>query len=194
MKKEKQSYTCHSLPEYNIAMKLRKELGWGEYKIQRELRKNEFEIKLRTIISWIREGKKPFNFRILAQIPKSSKVLTKEKAYVLGTLCGDGYITTGYRVGLDVCDEDFAQYFKKCLEKIYNLTSSLRFVISKKANHKPKYCIMLVSKLVVLDLLSYLNSFKTFEWEVPDQIKNAKKEASRKFMIDENELSLKHVE
>jgi intein-encoded DNA endonuclease-like protein len=185
MKNKKSNYTCHSLEEYNLAMNLRSNFGWGEYRIQRKLLEQGFNVKLGAIIGWIRYGKKPFNQRIVSQIPESSKHLTKEKSYVLGTLCGDGYLATGYRIGLDVCDKEFAQYFRYCLWKIYNLNPSIRLVTEKKTNfksQKPQYCVMLVSKLAALDLLSYIPSFKTFEWGVPEQVKEASLEIKAMFI------------
>ncbi|MFH1682568.1 MAG: LAGLIDADG family homing endonuclease [Candidatus Woesearchaeota archaeon] len=186
MKNKKSSYTCHSLPEYELAMKLRKERGWGEKKICQELLKYGYPTKPGAVIGWIRYNKKPFNHRLITQIPESSKELTLEKAYIMGTLCGDGYISTGYRLGLDVCDEDFADYFQCCLETVYNIKCSKtvrkRKSFSFTPTPKPQYCIMLVSKLVVLDLNQYTPSFKTFEWAVPEEIKMASPEIQAMFI------------
>lgn len=177
MKNKKSIYTCHSLKEYNIVMNLRRTRNLGECRIQRELHKRGYEVKKGTIAGWIRGGKKPFNSRILTQIPVSSFALSKEKAYILGTLCGDGWISTGYRVGLNVCDLDFAKYYAYCLEKVYGLKPSIRKRQYQKSNctssPKAQYFVVLVSKLVVLNLFSYNSSFKTFEWSVPIAIQQA---------------------
>lgn len=47
-------------------------------------------------------------------IPYSSKTLTKEKAYLMGVLCGDGYLshvpTKGsYYIGLQAIDKEFVE-------------------------------------------------------------------------------------
>ena len=130
------------------------------------------------------KNKKPHHN--LTQIPTSSSKLTKEKAYILGTLCGDGYLSTGYRIGLNVCDKEFAQYFRYCLWKVYSVRPSI--VLRKRAasnftnNPKPQYGVMSVAKLVVLDLLRYSKSFKTFKWTVPEQIKEAPREIQAMFI------------
>jgi DNA endonuclease len=177
MKNKKSTYTCHSLKEYNIVMNLRRTRNLGECRIQRELHKGGYEVKKGTIAGWIRGGKKPFNSIILTQIPVSSFALSKEKAYILGALCGDGFITTGYRVGLGVTDKDFAEYFKYCLNEVFQIPVSVRLIPRRKTNFcsmsKVRHSVVLVSKLVALDLFSYASSFKTFEWKVPNAIQQA---------------------
>lgn len=131
----------------------------------------------------MKNKKIPYN---LTQIPASSFKLTPEKAYLLGTLCGDGYLSTGYRIGLGVIDKEFAQYFRYCLWKVYGVVPSINLRIIKPnnmtRNPKPRYVVMSIAKLVVLDLLRYSKSFKTFEWEVPEQIKEASKEIQAMFI------------
>lgn len=117
---------------------------------------------------------------IINKISKSSNLLTKEKAYILGVLCGDGYIRIhksghGFLVGLNVCDEDFADEFVKCLKKVYNLSPSKKLRKSRATNFcknpQSQFVINLTSKLVVEDLLRYTDrSFKTKEWEISKQI------------------------
>ena len=98
----------------------------------------------------------------------------------MGVLCGDGYIRiqkSSYLVGLDVTDEDFADEFRQCLNKVYGLLPSKNYRPKRVTNFsndaKPRYVINLTSKLVVLDLLRYSDSFKTYEWTIPEQIKNS---------------------
>lgn len=123
---------------------------------------------------------------MIKQIKKNSGKLTIEKAYVLGTLCGDGYISTEYRIGLSVCDKEFANYFSYCLELVYGLKCS-RTVRSRKStifssNPKPQFVVSLVSKLVVEDLQKYSKSFKSKEWQVPHQILNSQKIIQASFL------------
>ena len=108
-------YTPHSQKEYDLVLRLREKRGWGGRLLRRYLLRRGIDIKQRTIESWLYDGKKPFKTQIISQIPKSSKKLTKEKAYILGVLCGDGYISTGYRLGLEACDKEFVDCFQKCL-------------------------------------------------------------------------------
>ncbi len=185
MKNKKSNYSCHSLEEYNFALELREKYGWGEKRIRKELLKHNFDVKHGAISGWIYKGKKPFNSKIITPIPESSKKLTTEKAYVLGTLCGDGWISTGYRIGLNVCDKEFAEYFYFCLKETYNIPPSFTLREKKSTVVKscqPQYTVMLVSKLAALDLFSYAKSFKTFEWEIPSQIKEASKDIQAAFI------------
>ena len=171
-------YVQHSLKEYNQVMTLNK-LGLRPIQIYCYLSEIGMGIKYNTLYDWINYNKKPFQEKIISKIPEESKLLTKEKAYILGVLCGDGYIRihksgTGFLVGLDVCDEDFADEFRRCLYQVYQLFPSKKIRTPKftnfTSNPKPRYCINLTSKLVVFDLLRYSKSFKTKEWTVPDEI------------------------
>ena len=122
----------------------------------------------------------------LNKIPKSSKKLTKEKAYILGTLCGDGWISTGYRIGLKVVDKDFAEHFRNCLKKAYPINCSISKRTIKPNNYcenpKVSYVVSMVSKLVVQDLNKYSETFKTKEWMVPRQILNSSQEIQAQFI------------
>ncbi len=171
-------YKKHSLEEYNEVINLRN-LGLKPIQIYSFLLKNGREIRYNTFYDWLHCNKKPFQEKIIHKIPEESKLLTKHKAYILGVLCGDGYIRiskNGYHflVGLGVCDEDFADEFKKCLEEVYKLSPSKKFRVTKPTNYtknpKPRYVIELTSKMVVKDLLRYSESFKTKEWTVPTEI------------------------
>src|SRR3989338_2298715 len=185
MKNKKSSYICHGLPEYTLAMKLRQKHGWGAKKISAELRKQGFHID-GAVAGWIYDGKKPFLDTLITKIPEKSFILTLEKAYILGTLCGDGFVTTNYLVGLNVCDREFAEYFQFCLKSVYEIMVPLLKKKSRSTNFcvnpKQQYVLLLRSKRVVEDLLSYTQSFKTFEWTVPEVIKLASKDIQSSFI------------
>ncbi len=111
-------YKTHSLEEYNKVIKL-KNLGLNPTQICSFLLKNGMEIKYNTFYDWIHYKKKPFQDKVISKIPEESKVLTKEKGYVLGVLCGDGKKLIGYK-NPDFIAEDkkliievFLDYFKK---------------------------------------------------------------------------------
>lgn len=170
-------------------MCLRK-LGLGSTKISSFLSHNGVYLKKSAINHWIYEKGKPFTEVIRHKIPDSSKVLTKEKAYVLGVLCGDGYIriqqsSHSYLVGLDVCDEDFADEFIRCFNKTYFISPNKKIrrrqTTSFIKNPKLQYIVNVTSKLVVEDLLQYSN-FKTKTWIIPDQIKTADLEIKGLFL------------
>lgn len=171
-------YRTHTIEEYTEVMKLRKE-GLGPTKIFSFLSKKGFNISYGALYDWIHTNKRPFQDKILNKISSQSKFLTKEKAYILGVLCGDGYIRItksghGFLVGLDVCDEDFADEFRRCIKEVYDLLASKKIKTpgptNFSTNPKQMYVINLTSKLVVKDLLQYAKSFKTKEWAVPEEI------------------------
>ena len=173
-------YRTHTLEEYNQVIELRKK-GWSLTKIYSFLLNQGLDISYGAISDWIYTNKKPFQDKILSKINKQEEFLTEEKSYILGVLCGDGYIrihkSGHFLVGLDVTDEDFADEFRRCLAKVYGLMPSKKLRIAEctnfSKNPKPRYVINLTSKLVVLDLLKYSSSFKTKEWQVPDEIFNS---------------------
>lgn len=195
---KKKKYTLNPIETYDIVMKLRNERKrWGAKRIKKYLDEKEISSSIGAIRSWIYYNRKPFVVKIITQIPESSKELTKKKAYILGTLCGDGYVTTGYRVGLDVCDKEFAEYFKYCLEKVYEVRCSIYKKVQKTTNFcatpKAQYKVMLVAKLVVKDLQRYSKSFKSKEWKVPEQIINAPKDIQAAFIsgLSDSEASVR---
>ena len=132
---KKRNYTDNSLDSYNLVMSIRQGTNWGSKRILDYIITKGFCTSLGSIEGWIYGGKKPFSIKNVNQIKESSKNLTSEKAYILGTLCGDGYISTGYRLGLKVADKDFAEYFKGCLERIYGAPCSISERIIKKMRY-----------------------------------------------------------
>ncbi len=194
---KKRKYTLNPIETYNIVMNLKKERGWGAKRIKKYLDENKISSSMGAIRGWMYYNKKPFIEKIVTQISKNSKELTKEKAYILGTLCGDGYISTGYRIGLEVCNKEFAEYFKSCLEKAYGIKCSIGERTIKSTNFcknpKIRYSVMLVSKLTVRDLKRFSKSFKSKEWKVPKQIINGSKEIQATFIrgLSDSEASVR---
>jgi len=183
---KKQKYTILPVETYNIVMDLRRKTGWGPKKIKEHLDKKEIPSSNGAIRGWIYHNKKPYVTTSINKISSNSKELTHEKAYIIGTLCGDGYLSTGYRIGLSVCDKDFADYFKSCLEKVYGVKCSISIRKRKSTsftdNPNEQYIVSLCSKLVVEDLQRYLISFKSKDWSVPKQIKESSKEIQAAFI------------
>ncbi len=174
------NYKKHSKEEYDLAVNFRKKYGWGAKRIHKYLLENNgIIIKKGAIEGWLNKGNEPFEEKIIKPIPHSAKELTKEKAYILGTLCGDGWVSTGYRLGLEACDKEFVDYFQECLEKVYNRIGNRTERIRIKEIH---YILVLVSKKVVKDLQRYSKSFKGKEWIVPEQIKKAPKAIKAAFI------------
>lgn len=98
--------------------------------------------------------------------------LTPEKAYILGVLCGDGWIVSserGYRIGLAVKDKDFAIKFTESIKKSYGVECKIRKYIPKNKNWNVQYAVDLSSKLACENILSY-GKFNCVDWRVPKQI------------------------
>jgi intein-encoded DNA endonuclease-like protein len=110
-------------------------------------------------------------------IPESSKTLTKEKAYVIGVMCGDGYLhktkNSSYQVAMQAIDKEFVEEFARCLEKIYKIKPTISFIKVKTRNWNNKYQARTCRKLIYNNLLQYSPSFKTKEWIIPNEIKNS---------------------
>jgi len=180
------TYNMLSQKTYEIVMKLRNNKRFGIKKIKEYLDSHNLPFSEGAINGWIYHNKKPFVKSILNQVPESSEILTKEKAYILGTLCGDGWISTGYRIGLNIIDKDFADYFQHCLKKVYRIKCSNKQITRKPTNflstYSKQHAIVLVSKLVFQDLQRYHHNFKTKEWRVPKQILESSKETQAEFI------------
>jgi len=183
-------YKTHTLEEYEEVMRLKK-MGLRPIQIFSLLSEMGFSISYGAVYDWIHTSKRPFQDKVLSKISQQKRYLTEEKAYILGVLCGDGYIRvhksgSGFLVGLDVCDEDFADEFRRCLKEVYGLLPSKKKREPRFTNFcvkpKPRYAINLTSKLVVKDLLQYSKSFKTKEWEIPEEILKASSSIKSAFL------------
>ncbi len=116
--------------------------------------------------------------------------MSKELAYLLGVLCGDGYIQYSkrrgkyktkhkikqviirsrgtYKIGLEAKDNDFVGYFAFCLSKITGREPGFYVVKRKTISGKPlRYTsAYLYSKKLIEYLLSF-GDFGTYVWRVP---------------------------
>lgn len=106
-----------------------------------------------------------------------SKNLTREKAYVLGVLAGDGWLSYYpekriCQIGLEAVDEEFIDEFRRCLNKVYGLNPSKKKVNVKNPRWKDKHRVRLCCKAACEDLLSYGVSFKQNNWLIPPAIKS----------------------
>lgn len=100
--------------------------------------------------------------------------LTPEKAYVLGVLCGDGWVTLSksYRIGLSVKDKDFAMKFVESLKKSYGVKCAIYRRLRKNKNWNAQYTVSFSSKRACQDVSSY-GTFNCVDWRVPKQILNS---------------------
>ena len=111
---------------YNRAMKLKKERGWGYWKIAKEL-----EISPPTVGHWLYSGTRPdcaYNLPDLTPSP--------ELCYIIGTYWGDGSTSknlSAYSIQLNAKDRDFVEEFVACLGKIFNRDKPSIYTTAKNA-------------------------------------------------------------
>lgn len=120
-------------------------------------------------------------------LPPYSKVLTREKAYLLSVLAGDGWLDYSPKVrrcqiGLETIDEEFADEFRRCLHFTYGIMPSKKKLIETHPGWSDKYCVRLCCKAACEDLLAYGVSFKKEGWHVPLVIKNAAPEIRASYL------------
>jgi len=93
--------------------------------------------------------------------------LSPEKAYILSVLSGDGYIDK-YGIKFEIRnDEEFIREFSHCLEKVYGLKYNYKYKLKKNT-----FLLNVSSMMISKDLLRYGN-FRTFSWNVPQEILNS---------------------
>jgi len=96
------------------------------------------------------------------------KYLSKEKAYLLSVLAGDGWVETvpSYCIGLEVIDDDFRETFTEAIKTVYGIVCKILWNCRAYIH----------SKNVVADLLGYKVSFRTEDWSIPEEVKCASEE------------------
>lgn len=102
-------------------------------------------------------------------IPESSKALTPAKAYILGVLCGDGWMKEGgYLLSLNVMDREFIDRFAEKVLCQYG--KSCRVYEDK----RPSFRCDVSSNQIHADLLGYFGGInpKCYEWRVPKDVLN----------------------
>ena len=154
--------TNYTDKDYNLVMKLRKK-GLGVIKIHRYLINKKRCITKGTISRWIYRNGKIFQKQKINNIKENHGILTMSKAYIFGVLCGDGYVSTNYRTGLNANDLDFVEEFRNCIKKVYGLNCNIKQRPARKTNYgqgKIQYSAVLSSKKAWHDILRY-DSFKT---------------------------------
>lgn len=144
----------YSKETYEQAFELRKE-GLSYLKISRKLNIPS----LTTIYAWVKKGKMPQG-RFLDE---NHNKLSPELGYILGVICGDGYISfsrTKGCIGLDVKDKDFALFFREQLEKWCGVRASFRFRRDKGLYITILYSLRATRFLRNFDIFSLVNADK----------------------------------
>jgi len=124
-----------------------------------------------------------------AKIIPSLINLNKNLSYVLGVLCGDGYLSKDKKstceIGLRTIDKDFALTFKSNLQKTFDLypvikiiPPSIHKIRGKLYKCKKQFKVIIFSKRIYNSLLKFdaIGKFKTKIWRVPKEITNSKNE------------------
>lgn len=147
------------------------------------------DVKLRTKKEAVKLALKTGRLKVRKHnIPRSSKKLTPEKAYIIGVLCGDGWIWyskkhKSYQIGLEATDEEFVEEFKRCLTKVFKKKLTKRKIKRKRKEWQNKYRVKLCSKMACEDLISYGSTFKKDTWIVPKEIKISPMNIQARFLM-----------
>src|SRR3989344_3126772 len=104
------------------------------------------------------------NLKFKKPTKKNYRILNKYKSYLLGVLCGDGYINAK-RFRLEIRkDEEFIKRFSDCIKKVYGIKYSY-----KHNKNRDTLILDVSSGMISKDLLKY-GDFKTFSWRVPKRV------------------------
>jgi intein-encoded DNA endonuclease-like protein len=118
-------------------------------------------------------------------IPISSFELSPEKSYILGVMCGDGYLSCtknqSYQIALQAVDRDFVFEFSKCLKKVYGIRPAIAKIAARRINWNEKLQSRVCCKEIFIDILKYGN-LKTKSWRVPKIIFESSDEIKSKFL------------
>lgn len=114
--------------------------------------------------------KKELREQKLKRPTKDFSKMTPEKAYVLGVLCGDGYISVK-AMKLEIRkDEEFIEEFCKCLEEVYGLKYKHRYY-----GLRNSFIVDVPAQIICEDLLKH-SEFGVRKWRVPQEILESKNE------------------
>jgi len=179
-------YLAHLYKQGQSSLSIAKNLGIAHTTVLWHLKKINFKTRSRREAAKL--GVQTGRIKIFRHtIPDSSKNMTKEKSYVIGVLCGDGWVYINkrkrcYQIALSVADKDFAEEFGRCLQTTYKLRPSFKVRAKRKYNWKRMFQIRLCSKAACMDLLNYGSLFRTKTWLIPNAIKIAHLEIKAHFL------------
>jgi len=148
---------------------------------------NKFCIPRSTVSAWF-HGRQPiYKFCIGKhyretfdkKIPKSSKSLTANKSYLLGVICGDGYVNyKGYYISLETVTENFIRKFQESLISVYGKD----FCGTIKPTCRGKKRIIVCGKEMTEDIRKYLPVKGSFCWRIPKEIMKGSKKHKISFL------------
>lgn len=154
--------------------------GYAKNKISAQRLAKKYKVSTIILINWLRHYNLPVRthresmntplikeeLRKLKLIypTKDYKILTPEKSYILGVLCGDGFIGEN-SIRMEIRrDVEFIDKFTKAIKSVYGIECKCHY-------YKPRnsYVIQINNKIIAQDLGTY-GKFKSFEWYIPKEI------------------------
>ncbi len=111
--------------------------------------------------------------------------MTTEKSYILGVICGDGYVhctkNKSYQTSLQAIDKDFVLEFANSLKRVYGLEIPINKVKISTPNWNDKWQARVCCKEIFNDILKH-GSLKMNTWRIPKIILNSSKEVKCGFL------------
>jgi intein-encoded DNA endonuclease-like protein len=138
-----------------------------------------YKIDLRTHVQSMNTEniKKELREKKLRRPTKEFSKLSPEKAYILGVLCGDGCISERY-IRFEIRkDEEFIREFVKCIKEVYGLDYKYYYYAKRDS-----FVNYISNQIICSDLLRY-GKFKTFEWNIPEEIIDCKEEENSSMFL-----------
>lgn len=144
--------------------------------IKRNMRKLGVEARGKSLANAL--GHKVGRIRIPGKhiLAPNSKLLSPSKAYILGVLCGDGWLWQGSRswqMGLQAIDKEFVERFAHHAKSVYEIEPFNEIIEPKVKGWNRQFKTRICAKAVLDDISNYGVLFKTETWRVPEHIKNA---------------------
>ncbi|MFZ5366172.1 MAG: LAGLIDADG family homing endonuclease [Patescibacteria group bacterium] len=119
------------------------------------------------------------------KVKRNAHILTSDKAYILGTLCGDGCQKTDrFQIKLSVLakDKEFIEEFADCFFRTYGIRKEPIEEERMQNGRVVSYTTVIIdSKQAYLDLKRY-GEFGVYVWRVPGQIKNGDEDIKKAFL------------
>jgi DNA-binding CsgD family transcriptional regulator len=109
-------------------------------------------------------------------LPNGSRPLNENKAYILGVLCGDGWLWQGprsWQIGLQAKDKAFVERFAQCAKAVYGFEPFTEIVDRRRAGWSRQFRVRICSKAALQDINNYGVTFRTGTWRVPKAIMRA---------------------
>ncbi len=182
--KESVRAKCKELRMYRFRIKIKKwrneetqklktlyDKGYTLKQISRQLNRSRDSVRYK-----LREKKYERNFEesikfhekmSIKKLKKDFRILTAEKAYILGVLCGDGCFYKNHKTNvssviLGVKDKDFADKFDDSFQKIYG--------IKLYRGRQNNIFVASTNRKIVCRDISQYGSFGSQIWKIPEKI------------------------